>query len=219
MSSETKNMIWVVVVLVIFMVGGFYLWNKSEGSATTPTAKKFELSQVIAPNSHRIGSGTAKVTVTEFGDYQCPACGAAFSVTQKIIAKYKNNPNFAFSFRNYPLPQHQFAISSAQFAEAAALQGKFWEMHDAIYAGQDKWSVVSDTSPIFMEYAKTLNLDIAKLTTDMKSDAVAKSISDDKASAEAISINSTPTFFVNGVQQPDWGEDTLTIAIDSALAQ
>ena len=216
MSQETKTLLWISGIGIAVIVIGFYFWNKSSTAiVTTPTA--IEMSKLVTPESHRIGSATATVVVTEFGDYECPACGAAHPVIKELLAKYKDNKDIAFVFRNYPLPQHRNAIPGAQFAEAAGLQGKFWEMHDKIYDTQIKWSTMPDASSAFLGYAQELGLDMPKLAQDIKSDIVANKIKDDQTAGDAIDINSTPTFYVNGMKQSGWGMTELSTSIDTAL--
>ena len=217
MSQETKTLMWISGIGIAVIVIGFYFWNKSGGAVATTTAPILEMSQLVANDSHRIGESTAKVVVTEFGDYECPACGAAHPVTKQLLEKYKDNKDVAFVFRNYPLPQHRNAIPAAQFAEAVALQGKFWEMHDKIYETQTKWSLLPDASSVFLGYAQDLHLDMTKLAQDIKSDSVSKRIKDDQTAGDAININSTPTFYVNGVKQSGWGLPELSASIEAGL--
>jgi protein-disulfide isomerase len=215
MSQETKTLFWISGIGVVVIVIGFYFWNKSSNTIATPVV--VDMSKIVTPDSHRIGLPMAKVVVTEFGDYECPACGAAHPVTKELIAKYADAKDVAFVFRNYPLQQHRNAIPGAQFAEAAGLQGKFWEMHDKIYETQTKWSTMSDASSVFLGYAQELGLDMSKLSQDIKSDTVANRIKGDQTAGEAIGINSTPTFYVNGVKQSGWGMPELSASIDTAL--
>ena len=108
---------------------------------------------------------------------------------------------------------------SAQFAESAGLQGKFWEMHDILYEHQNEWLSLQNAEDIFTTYAINLGLDINKLKIDIKSDVVLDRINADKTTVGILGINSTPTFYVNGVKQPSWSMQELSTAIDIALAE
>src|SRR4051794_37083621 len=120
MSREAKILTGILLVVVALMVGIFALTNGGE-VAQTPAV---DSSKLVAADSHKTGTGN--VTVVEFGDYQCPACGAAYPTTKKLLDEY--NGKITFVFRNYPLTMHANAPEAAEAAEAAAAQGKFWEM-------------------------------------------------------------------------------------------
>lgn len=218
-SQETKTIIWISIITILVVVAGFYFWNNSANTTTPPEQIVVDRAQVVATDSHVQGSIDAKVIVTEFGDYECPACAAAHPVTKALEAKYADNPNVAFVFRNYPLPQHRYAILSAQFAEAAALQGKFWEMHDALYEGQKLWSPMRNAESTFLEYAADLGLNIEQLKVDVKSGEVMARINADTSAGEVVGVNSTPTFYVNGTKQASWDLNKLSAAIDAALLE
>lgn len=220
MSQEIKTIIWISIITVIVVVGGLYLWNKS--STTAKIAKPvitIDRNELVPTNSHVLGTLDAKVIVTEFGDYECPACAAAYPVSKSLEEKYKDNPNVAFVFRNFPLPQHKSAMYVASLAEAAALQGKFWEVHDALYESQQKWANASNSKKVALEQMQGLGLDLEKLVVDAASSDINARILADKNDAERFNINSTPTFFVNGTMQDSWDPDVLSSAIDTALAQ
>ena len=219
-SNETKTIIWISVITIIIVAGGLYFWNTNP-DAIAPGGQSVvvDRTQVVATNSNINGLITAKVIVTEFGDYECPACAVAHPITQALEEKYKDNPDVAFVFRNFPLPQHRHAMLSAQFAESAGLQGKFWEMHDILYEHQNEWLSLQNAEDIFTTYAINLGLDINKLKIDIKSDVVLDRINADKTAVGILGINSTPTFYVNGVKQSSWSMQELSTAIDIALAE
>ncbi len=164
--------------------------------ATTPVSRD----QLIASHSYIKGNRDAKVSLVEFGDFQCPACAAAYPIVEQLLASYKDNPDVNFVFRHFPLPQHQFALLSAEAAEAAGAQGKYWEMYDLLYKNQNAWSGSSDPLSIFAEYANQLKLDVNLFKTEVQQSKYGKLISDDQQQGLALSINSTPTFFLNGTR-------------------
>lgn len=174
--------------------------------STTPAPKVIDSTVLTRANSHTVagntpvvgGISTTKVSVVEFGDYQCPACAYAHPIFKKVIAEYASNPNVSFTFRNYPLPMHSNAMISAEAAEAAASQGKFWEMHDMLYEKQSEWSEVANAMQYFSVYAKNIGLDVTKFEKEIKDNTHIKAINADVADGDSVDVHGTPTFFING---------------------
>ena len=138
-----------------------------------------------------LGNPDAPVTLVEFTDFQCPFCARANTTIHQLLEK--NPDKVRIVFRHYPLPFHQNAKLAHQAAEAAKIQGKFWEYYDSLFGDQSKLDRDS-----LIERAKTLGLDVDKFTADMDSEAVAKKVEDDvKAGGEA-GVRGTPHFFFNG---------------------
>jgi protein-disulfide isomerase len=149
---------------------------------------------------HVFGDPSAPVTVIEYGDYQCPGCGSAAPVLKEVSEKYKDK-GVAFIFRNFPLSTiHPNALAAASAAEAAGLQGKFWEMHNKLYDNQAAWENLSssDRTNLFVNYAGSLGIDTEKFKTDITSDAVSKKIEYDTALGKKAGVQGTPTIYVNG---------------------
>jgi protein-disulfide isomerase len=148
------------------------------------------------------GNKDAKVILVEYGDLQCPACGSAHPNLRKITEEYKDQ--IAFVFRNFPLTTiHPNARAGAAAAEAAGLQGKYWEMNNYLYEHQDDWTSLSGGNTLttkLVSYAETLGLDTAKFTTDLASSSVNQKISFDQAIGKKLGIDSTPTIYLNGVK-------------------
>jgi len=143
-------------------------------------------------------TSSAKVTLVEFGDYECPACGEYNPIIKQLLADFSGKINFVF--RNFPLTQHANAFISSQAAEAAGLQGKFWQMHDKLYESVNDWSASSDAKSIFIGYAQALGLDVNKFKTDIDSSAVKNKIQNDTNNGNLINLSETPTFYLNGVK-------------------
>src|SRR5438132_8357805 len=120
------------------------------------------LTPSVSARDHAQGPANAPLTLVEYGDYQCPYCGAAYPVVKRLQKSL--GKKLRFVFRNFPLTQaHPYALIAAEAAEAAALQGKFWEMHDLIYEQQN------DLEPeIIPSWAKQIELDLKKFATDIK---------------------------------------------------
>ncbi|MBI2039234.1 MAG: DsbA family protein [Candidatus Niyogibacteria bacterium] len=164
----------------------------------------------------RSGATTSRVTLAEYSDFQCPACAAWEPQLQVIVRDY--GERIQFIYRHFPLPQHAQAELAAYASEAAGLQGKFWEMHDVIFERSREWADNRNARDIFMDAARTLGLDMAKFEADLNSDAVRSEVDKDKKSGLAASVNSTPTFFVNGQKVQPRSPDELRTLLDDALA-
>ena len=153
----------------------------------------------LRPDDHLIGKADAPVTIIEYGDMQCPACGQLAPSIRSAFALISDTVRMVF--RHFPLASiHDKAQISAQAVEAAGMQGKFWEMHDLLYAKQAEWSSipVTDVVSTFSGYAKSLSLDTARFETDIKSKAVTDRIAEDVKTADKLQLNATPTMFLNG---------------------
>jgi protein-disulfide isomerase len=169
---------------------------------------------VSETHDHIMGSATAKVTLVEYGDYQCPFCGEAYAVVKRIQERY--GEDLLLVFRNFPLPEvHPRAEFAAELAEAAGAQGKFWEMHDFIYENQGALR----HDEVYLNFARTkLGLDAAKMAREVEGHVYAPRIREDFISGIRSGVNGTPTFFINGTRHDDSYEFTvMTEAIDSVL--
>ena len=145
------------------------------------------------------GNPDAAIELVEYGDYQCPHCGRAYPIIKKIQKALGNNIKFVF--RNFPLSNmHPDAASAAAAAEAAGVQGKFWEMHDTIFEHQNKLS----EDDLYL-YAEKLGLNVEQFQNDMLSEKIISKIEDDFESGMRSGVNGTPSFFVNGEKYSnDW---------------
>jgi len=158
------------------------------------------------------------VTLEEFGDFQCPPCAGLSTTLAEIEKQYATH--LRVIFRHLPLTMtHQHALESASAAEAADLQGKFWEMHDLLYKNQALWSKAPDVSPLFNAYAGLLGLDLRRFNRDRTGDIVKARIADDQAKAASMKITNTPTVFVNGraLKPSSLSPEGIRDAIESAL--
>lgn len=221
-TMERKTEVWLIaifaVVVVVAVIAAAFLTGSVGGTKTSFVAT------TIAPlvqSDHVRGNTQSKVSLTEYGDFECPACAQYQPLLQEVLKNYGDKVEFAF--RNFPLYQiHPFAMISAQAAEAAALQGKYWEMHDLLYQKQDEWvTATADTvvSKYFDGYAQSLGMNVAKFDADINSDAVKQKVQQDLASGNAAQIDHTPTFFINLTQIPNpasYGQ--FAAALDAALA-
>lgn len=169
---------------------------------------------------HVYGNPESKVTLINYGDFQCPGCGNIHPMIKKVVEAYKDKIRFVF--RNVTLSYHANAKAASATAEAAGLQGKYWEMFNKIYESQSDWSELSSSArtPFFEGYAKDLGLDIAKFKIDISSNSVLSKINYDIALGKKAGVSSTPTFLLDGktLDSSVWGDQTkLTDAINAEL--
>jgi protein-disulfide isomerase len=152
------------------------------------------LSIPVGPDDHASGPEDATLTVVEYGDYQCPYCGQAFPIVERLRKDFADSMRFVF--RNFPLGEvHPHAVAAAEMAEAVALQGKFWEIHDALYENQRD---LSDAA--LRRYAASVGADVDKAASDIASGGPGRRVEADFEGAIRSGANGTPTFFVNGVR-------------------
>jgi len=172
------------------------------------------LTQPVSARDHADGPADAPLTFVEYGDYQCPFCGAAYPVVKRVQEAL--GTKLRFVFRNFPLTQmHPYALIAAEAAEAAALQGKFWEMHDLLFEEQALLN-----PEIIPSWAKRIGLNLEQFENDRKQSVVEGRIKEDRQSGIRSGVNGTPTFFINGTRH-DGRSDyaSLLKALESSLAQ
>ena len=152
------------------------------------------LSIPVSEKDHAQGPADAPVTLLEYGDYECPYCGRAYPIVKQLQERLGDRLRFVF--RNFPLNTiHEHAGVAAQAAEAAAAQGKFWEMHDILYEHQDD---LADAD--LRAYALKVGLEIYRFDADLSGEKFAKRVRDDFRGGVRSGVNGTPTFFINGVR-------------------
>jgi len=166
----------------------------------------------VGDRDHAQGPANAPVTLVEYGDYECPYCGQAYPIV-KAVQKTLGR-RLRFVFRNFPLSEaHPNASNAAEAAEAAGVQGKFWEMHDALFEQQDALRV-----PDLVAYAAKLGLDSDRFADELKSHAHAARVREDFMSGVRSGVNGTPTFFINGQRHDGpWYHHDLVAAVEAAI--
>lgn len=175
-------------------------------------AKQNTNTQVTLSDSGWIrGAENAEVTLTEFGDFQCPACKAYYPMVQGILSSYKDK-SFRLMFKHFPLTQaHKNAIPASMAAEAAGAQGRFFEMHDILYEKQDEWAQLPsvEAQEKFISYAKELVLDLDKFKKDLGNKELEAKIRANQDEGINNGVSGTPTFFLNGkiIQNPKSVDD------------
>lgn len=192
-----KRFLAILGALVIIFIGAFAITSHSSknGSAAPVNSS-------LATN-HRQGEGKSGVVLVEYGDYECPVCAEYSQPLKQVVSQFSSQ--IYFQFKNLPLTQiHQNAFAAARAAEAASLQGKFWEMHDALYQNQTSWASSSNPLKIFDQYAKAIGLNISQFDTDYASSKVNDSINADLAAFDKTKQEkATPTFFLDGKYIPN----------------
>jgi protein-disulfide isomerase len=194
--------------LVIFLGG-----QKPAGTGLTIPA-------TVAADDHVQGDPSAKVVLIEYGDFQCPACAAFDPLVQQITTDFGSK--IAYVYRYFPLRSiHPNADVSAQAAEAAGKQGKFWEMAHMLFAKQKDWQDKPDAAAkeIFTGYARELGLDAGKFQADLDSSETKARINRDVASGTAANLPGTPSFFLNGNQIVPQSADEFRAMVQAAVDQ
>ncbi|MDH5033416.1 MULTISPECIES: DsbA family protein [Chryseobacterium] len=159
----------------------------------------------VSTADHTQGSSDASLVIVEYGDYQCPYCGAAYPVLKELLKEFGDQIRFVF--RNFPLSEmHQYARTAALAAEAAALQGKFWEMHDAIYENQEYLN-----ADLPLKLAEKLGLNIPQFKADIHKKELVEKIDTDFESGIVSGVNGTPSFFINGNKFNGGAEDLFQL--------
>jgi protein-disulfide isomerase len=224
------------VVLLIAAGGGLLLFRSK--SSSTPI--KIAEGNPGAEPAHVRGVANARVTLEEFGDFQCKPCGLLAATLLKVEHDY--GTRLRVVFRQFPLRMHAHAMTAACAAEAAGLQGRFWDMHDLLFQNAESWGeegprplrrVMPITEPnaspdeaatsaraIFAGYAAMLGLDMERFKKDMDSEEVKARIKTDQERGASIGVDRTPVLFVDGVQIPfsSFNVEALHAAIDAALS-
>jgi len=153
-----------------------------------------QLAVPVTERDHIQGPPTAPVTVVEYGDYECPDCGEAYDAVKQLQNEFGDKVRFVF--RNFPIPEsHPHAEEAAEAAEAAAEQGKFWEMHDTLYEHQKD---LDDEH--LMAYARILSLTPEEFERDLEEHSQRVRVLEDLASGLESGVEGTPTFFINGTR-------------------
>ena len=196
MSTESKFLIGIGLFTVVIVAAGVFFFSR--GKPQENVNAKADEAVLLSNTKNSQGDPNAPVKIVEFADLQCPACRTAEPIVKSMLEKHKDQVFFVW--RYYPLSTHKNARPAARAAEAAAVQGKFWEMTDILFTKQPEWSDKSDTKDLFAGYAQELGLDVEKFKTDL--DASYDIIDRDFADGNKVGVTSTPTFFINGEKKP-----------------
>jgi len=179
--------------------------NETEGHLSLPVSDR---------RDHIRGNPRGEVTLVEYGDFQCPHCGRAHPIITQLLERMGDDIRFVF--RHFPLTQmHPDAQLAAESAESAATQGKFWEMHDALYENQEALDPQSLSS-----YAADLDLNLPQFQLELAEHKHLPRVREDFSSGIRSGVNGTPTFFINGRRHDGaWDLDSLAAAIEEEMEQ
>lgn len=203
-----KRFIIILVVIVVGFMAAVFL-SKNAGTDTASSTG----------SSNVYGNSESKVTLTEYVDFQCEACYAFYPTVKEVKEKYKDTVKFEIKY--FPIAaSHANALAAAATAQAAAKQGKFFEMHDMLFERQKSWeNNDSDRNAVFESYAKEIGLDIEKYNIDLASTETKAIINADLAEVKKLGGDGTPTFALNGkkIDNPDNSVEAISKVIDDAL--
>lgn len=143
------------------------------------------------------GASDAKLNIIKYSDYQCPACKYFVSIERRLKEEYGSE--ISITTKHFPLNMHEHAQLASRAAEAARAQGKYQEMHDMIFEGQEQWAR-GNAEAMFIGYANRLGLDTEQFKNDLNSADMQRIVMSDKREGMRLNVNSTPTFFINGVK-------------------
>lgn len=215
LTSPSGKIVGLTTLLFASLLG-YYFYAIHSGAVNPETKGSLP---VISQEDHTRGAAAAKVTIVEYGDFQCPACKSYEPIVSELLQKYPQDVRV--TFRHFPLIQiHKNAYLAATYAEAGGALGKFWEMHDTLYANQSEWGESLDAEQKILGYAKVLGLDTEKLQTLAKSKEVEERIVVNYKEANSLKLPGTPSFFVNGklIESKDL-ENEVTAAVTGAPAE
>lgn len=214
-----KRILPLIIILIVLAVALGSVWYLTQPIPAAPTpaavnqSPSTPVSQAPAPQPaanrgvpgaeppHTVGPANAPAHLEEFGDFQCPPCALFHPILEQMEAEFGDK--LRVTFREFPLvPTHQHALAAASAAEAAGMQGKFWQMHKLIYEHQNDWKDQFDVRPIFQGYAQQIGLDLERFKRDMTGEVVAQRIFQDGKRGHSLGVKGTPTLFLNGREVP-----------------
>jgi len=184
-----KDYIWQIIgVVAVVAIGASIVYSNSVSN---------KANEGIVLEAHVKGNADAAVTLTEYSDFQCPACGQFYTIVEEVLAE--QGDNIRFEYKHFPLISiHPFAVPAAKAAEAAGQQGKFFEMHDALFENQQIWANSANPQAYFNGYAEELGLDITLFKQHMKASVIDDKIVAEFNEARELGLTGTPSFFLNG---------------------
>ena len=179
---------WVIIgIITVVLFGGAIVYSNQAGKKSN---------EGVVAKEHVMQGAAGSVILTEYSDFQCPACAAFEPVLEEVLAKYGDK--ITFEYKHYPLPIHPYAEQAALAAEAAGQQGKFFEYHHKLFAAQQDWSNAAVPQTLFIQYATELGLDVDKFKMHMRSSILRDAVRADANEARELGLTGTPTFFLNG---------------------
>jgi protein-disulfide isomerase len=233
MSEQKKSSLPVAIIgLVLLAAIGGGAWLYSQGGGGKPPIKDKQpgnktttaLDYNAVPGAEPAwskGANNAPVVMEEFADLACPQCAKVTPILHEVRSSYGDKVKLIF--RQFPLeiPAHKNAYDASRAAEAAGMQGKFWEMENILFKNQTLWQPAADPRPLFEDYAKQIGLNVEQLKTDMVGMPATMRVDADKKRGKALNVASTPSVYLNGklLGIEDLTPETLKKLIDAELAK
>lgn len=209
----------IVAAVALVALGSGAMLYRAKRQQLRPIPENRALAETTGAESlHIRGNPNAPVTLEEFGDFQCPPCGSFATFVEKLLKEYDSRLRIVF--HNFPLPAHEHAREAALAAEAAGLQGHFWEMYDVLYREQVFWSYAPNTRELFESYAGTIGLNLDQFRKDMDGEKAKERVDADHALGDSLGVKVTPTLFINNqpMDLKDKNPEGVRAAINAALA-
>ena len=206
-----------VALLTVGIATTIYRKKMQPPPSVTVTTTPTPADEKEDPSLHARGARTAPVTLEVYGDFQCPSCALVSQAIDELQAQFAGK--LRVIFHEFPLEMHNHALEAAMAAEAAGLQGKFWEMHDMLYRYQPVWAGTSNAGFFFEAYAKEIGLNVEQFQGDRTSPDVKARVMADGETGTARGVKNTPTLFLNGnMVQAGFTKNKLQEVIETALA-
>lgn len=204
-----KDHIWKIIgVVAIVAIGGSIIYSGNISS---------KANEGVVFEAHVKGNPDAAVTLTEYSDFQCPACAQFYTVIEELLAE--KGDSIRFEYKHFPLISiHQFAVPAGKAAEAAGQQGQFFEMHNKLFENQDAWSNSPTPQAFFSTYAEELGLDMNLFKQHMRASVIDDKIKAEFNEARELGLTGTPSFFLNGARMQFETYQDFVDQIDAAIA-
>jgi protein-disulfide isomerase len=211
-TRESRTLI-VLGVIVLTIMAAATLLARPQGEQAAPVMAS-DQALLIREDSITLGPADAPVTLVEFLDFECEACRAAHPTVKNILAEYDGRIRYVVRY----FSNHNNSVLAVAAAEAAGLQGKYWEMVDLLFANQPMWGEQSTPqTEVFFLFASQIGLNIEQFTTDLQNPSFADKAARDQQDTRALGLRGTPTFFVNGQLVYGLDEATLRRLIEEGL--
>lgn len=203
-----KKHFWkIVLATAVVLMGGSIIYAQYAST---------KANEGVTLSPHVKGNPDAAVVLTEYGDFQCPACAQFHPLVKDLVAQYGDS--IAFEYKHFPLVAiHPFAVPAAKAAEAAGVQGKFFEMHDKLFENQNSWSRSAAPQAFFVKYAEEIGLDVPLFKQHMRASLIDDHVSSQFSEAQEKGLTSTPSFLLNGVRMEYTSYADFIAAIEVAL--
>ena len=206
---DTDKLIFGLIGIITVAISLFIILS----SSSVTTTSNIVANELIGTNPNQRGSDSARLTMVEFSDFECPFCAKFSPILSALVEKYPKD--LRIIYRHFPIPGHVGAIPAARASEAAALQGRFWKYHDELFMNRPNYA-----SEDLLKYADTIGLDVERFKNDVNSKVVSSKVKTDSDYAGRIGVNSTPTIYLiydGKIEKVNLGADDINKKITSIL--